>query len=151
MTETAKAITPEPIACPDENAAIPAERTAIFEERKDQIHRIGEGAFSMACNRDSLAGAVSQRACVFCGSRVVLYPIADADRDLTVLDDIDRQAGVSGLEDGGAGEELDGAHQAALGLGGWAMHKRSALRIDEPAPLGTGRGKAEHAGQEGVP
>jgi hypothetical protein len=26
----------------------------------------------------SLAGAVSQRACVFCGSRVVLYPIADA-------------------------------------------------------------------------
>ena len=32
----------------------------------------------MACDRDSLAGAVSQRACVFCGSRVVLYPIADA-------------------------------------------------------------------------
>ncbi len=32
----------------------------------------------MDCNRDSLAGAVSQRACVFCGSRVVLYPIADA-------------------------------------------------------------------------
>ena len=28
--------------------------------------------------RKSLAGAVSQRACVFCGSRVVLYPIADA-------------------------------------------------------------------------
>ena len=27
---------------------------------------------------DSLAGSVSQRACVFCGSRVVLYPIADA-------------------------------------------------------------------------
>jgi len=51
---------------------------AIFEERKDQIHRIGEEPFAMACNRDSLAGAVSQRACVFCGSRVVLYPIADA-------------------------------------------------------------------------
>ena len=32
----------------------------------------------MECNKDSLAGAVSQRACVFCGSRVVLYPIADA-------------------------------------------------------------------------
>jgi len=32
----------------------------------------------MDCNRESLAGAVSQRACVFCGSRVVLYPIADA-------------------------------------------------------------------------
>lgn len=71
MNETAKAILPE-------NPATPAERTSIFEERKDQIHRIGEGDFSMACNRDSLAGAVSQRACVFCGSRVVLYPIADA-------------------------------------------------------------------------
>ena len=32
----------------------------------------------MDCDRESLAGAVSQRACVFCGSRVVLYPIADA-------------------------------------------------------------------------
>ncbi len=52
--------------------------TVIFNERKDQIHRIGEGEFAMACNRPSLAGAVSQRACVFCGSRVVLYPIADA-------------------------------------------------------------------------
>ncbi|MGE4298961.1 MAG: nitrogenase iron-molybdenum cofactor biosynthesis protein NifE [Desulfovibrionaceae bacterium] len=50
----------------------------ILEERKDQIHRTGEGAFALACNRESLAGAVSQRACVFCGSRVVLYPIADA-------------------------------------------------------------------------
>ncbi|MUM77995.1 nitrogenase iron-molybdenum cofactor biosynthesis protein NifE [Pseudodesulfovibrio sp. F-1] len=52
--------------------------TGILEERKDQIHRAGEGAIDIACNRDSLAGAVSQRACVFCGSRVVLYPIADA-------------------------------------------------------------------------
>ena len=32
----------------------------------------------MACGKPSLAGSVSQRACVFCGSRVVLYPIADA-------------------------------------------------------------------------
>jgi nitrogenase molybdenum-cofactor synthesis protein NifE len=50
----------------------------IFEERKDQIHRIGQAEFTLACNKESLAGAVSQRACVFCGSRVVLYPIADA-------------------------------------------------------------------------
>ncbi|WP_461208576.1 nitrogenase iron-molybdenum cofactor biosynthesis protein NifE [Desulfocurvus sp. DL9XJH121] len=55
----------------------------VLEERKDQIFTVGEGApdadaFDMACNRPSLAGAVSQRACVFCGSRVVLYPIADA-------------------------------------------------------------------------
>ncbi len=50
----------------------------ILEGRRDQIHRTGAGPMDMACNRDSLAGAVSQRACVFCGSRVVLYPIADA-------------------------------------------------------------------------
>ena len=50
----------------------------IFNERADQIHRKGEQPFKMACNKESLAGAVSQRACVFCGSRVVLYPIADA-------------------------------------------------------------------------
>ena len=50
----------------------------IFNERADQIHRKGEQPFQMACNKESLAGAVSQRACVFCGSRVVLYPIADA-------------------------------------------------------------------------
>jgi nitrogenase molybdenum-cofactor synthesis protein NifE len=50
----------------------------ILEARKDQVHRKGEEAFALACNRDSTAGAVSQRACVFCGSRVVLYPIADA-------------------------------------------------------------------------
>ena len=55
-----------------------ANESVIFQERKGQIHRKGEGAFEMDCNRDSLAGAVSQRACVFCGSRVVLYPIADA-------------------------------------------------------------------------
>jgi nitrogenase molybdenum-cofactor synthesis protein NifE len=47
-------------------------------ERRGQIHRKGSAPFTMECNKDSLAGAVSQRACVFCGSRVVLYPIADA-------------------------------------------------------------------------
>lgn len=50
----------------------------IFEERQDQIYRKGERPFDLACNKESLAGAISQRACVFCGSRVVLYPIADA-------------------------------------------------------------------------
>lgn len=50
----------------------------IFSERADQIHRKGTEPFQLACNKESLAGAVSQRACVFCGSRVVLYPIADA-------------------------------------------------------------------------
>jgi nitrogenase molybdenum-cofactor synthesis protein NifE len=52
--------------------------TDILEKRKRQIHRKGDGPFRMECEKASLAGAVSQRACVFCGSRVVLYPIANA-------------------------------------------------------------------------
>jgi len=59
-----------------ESAAMPD--GDLLDERRSQVHRTGEGPLDMACNRDSLAGAVSQRACVFCGSRVVLYPIADA-------------------------------------------------------------------------
>lgn len=51
---------------------------SIFKERRAQIHRKGESPFHMECDKESLAGAVSSRACVFCGSRVVLYPIADA-------------------------------------------------------------------------
>lgn len=51
----------------------------ILEARKKQVYeKKGEARFDMACDKASLAGAVSQRACVFCGSRVVLYPIADA-------------------------------------------------------------------------
>ena len=49
-----------------------------LKDRENQIFVKGEGACDIVCNKDSLAGAVSQRACVFCGSRVVLYPIADA-------------------------------------------------------------------------
>ena len=49
-----------------------------LQERENQIHIKGEAPFDLVCNKDSLAGAISQRACVFCGSRVVLYPIADA-------------------------------------------------------------------------
>ena len=54
------------------------ESATIFNERTRQIHRTGASPIDIDCNKDSLAGAVSQRACVFCGSRVVLYPIADA-------------------------------------------------------------------------
>ncbi len=50
---------------------------AILEERQAQILR-KEDPGQVACGKRSLAGSVSQRACVFCGSRVVLYPIADA-------------------------------------------------------------------------
>ena len=51
---------------------------SLLEERKTQIHRDGREPFAMDCEKQSLAGSVSQRACVFCGSRVVLYPVADA-------------------------------------------------------------------------
>ena len=50
----------------------------ILQERKSQIYEKGKTPFDMTCGKQSLAGSVSQRACVFCGSRVVLYPIADA-------------------------------------------------------------------------
>jgi nitrogenase molybdenum-cofactor synthesis protein NifE len=50
----------------------------VLKEREKQIYRKGTETFSMTCETRSTAGSVSQRACVFCGSRVVLYPIADA-------------------------------------------------------------------------
>ena len=50
----------------------------ILKERESQIYQKGKTPFRMTCGKHSLAGSVSQRACVFCGSRVVLYPIADA-------------------------------------------------------------------------
>ena len=50
----------------------------ILEQRKGQVSLGGQSPLEMACDKASLAGSVSQRACVFCGSRVVLYPIADA-------------------------------------------------------------------------
>jgi nitrogenase molybdenum-cofactor synthesis protein NifE len=50
----------------------------ILDGRKKQIYEKGKERFHLSCEQASLAGSVSQRACVFCGSRVVLYPIADA-------------------------------------------------------------------------
>jgi nitrogenase molybdenum-cofactor synthesis protein NifE len=50
----------------------------IFEGREGHIARKGEQSIPLACNSDSLAGAVSQRACVYSGARVVLNPITDA-------------------------------------------------------------------------
>ncbi len=56
------------------------EPIAILTERKDFIcHKSKEsGTGGMKCDQDSVAGAVSQRACVYCGARVVLNPITDA-------------------------------------------------------------------------
>jgi nitrogenase molybdenum-cofactor synthesis protein NifE len=50
----------------------------ILEERESHIWEKGDTPYRMTCDTHSLAGSISQRACVFCGSRVVLYPIADA-------------------------------------------------------------------------
>lgn len=51
----------------------------ILEERKASIRcgHMGRGK-SLKCESDSIAGSVSQRACVYCGARVVLNPITDA-------------------------------------------------------------------------
>ncbi|MDR1502952.1 MAG: nitrogenase iron-molybdenum cofactor biosynthesis protein NifE [Prevotella sp.] len=50
----------------------------FLKDREKQILTKGENSQSLIGGKPSLAGSVSQRACVFCGSRVVLYPIADA-------------------------------------------------------------------------
>lgn len=51
---------------------------AFIHDRQNQILTKGKGDAAIACGKASVAGSVSQRACVFCGSRVVLYPITDA-------------------------------------------------------------------------
>lgn len=49
----------------------------VLRDRTEQVWTKGaRGKF--ACDRKSTSGSVTQRACAFCGSRVVLYPITDA-------------------------------------------------------------------------
>ena len=50
----------------------------ILPARSAAIAVAGTAGAALKCDQHSLAGSVTQRACVFCGSRVVLYPIADA-------------------------------------------------------------------------
>jgi nitrogenase molybdenum-cofactor synthesis protein NifE len=50
----------------------------VLEDREKQVFTKGNEMKDIACEKQSAAGSISQRACVFCGSRVVLYPIADA-------------------------------------------------------------------------
>lgn len=51
----------------------------VLQERQAQVVRSRPDEVTpVSCNKASVAGSVSQRACTFCGSRVVLYPIADA-------------------------------------------------------------------------
>ena len=59
------------------------EKTGIvdtLEERQPYITRKQEKGqvIPLACDNNSLAGAVSQRACVYSGARVVLNPVTDA-------------------------------------------------------------------------
>ena len=46
--------------------------------RKDSIFTKGKQKQQLKCDTDSIAGCVSQRACVYCGARVVLNPVTDA-------------------------------------------------------------------------
>lgn len=50
----------------------------MLEERKDFIVCNKKDNRAIKCDKNSLEGAVSQRACVYCGARVVLNPITDA-------------------------------------------------------------------------
>ncbi|MDN5304236.1 MAG: nitrogenase molybdenum-cofactor synthesis protein NifE, partial [Fusobacteriaceae bacterium] len=55
------------------------EKLIEIEERKDFIVcKKSDKDKKMKCDKNSIAGAVSQRACVYCGARVVLNPITDA-------------------------------------------------------------------------
>lgn len=47
-------------------------------ERADSIVTKGRQKSQLKCDTDSVAGCVSQRACVYCGARVVLNPVTDA-------------------------------------------------------------------------
>ncbi len=52
---------------------------AVIKEREEFICvKEKDKKNSLKCDKDSIAGSVSQRACVYCGARVVLNPITDA-------------------------------------------------------------------------
>ena len=52
--------------------------TGTIAERDGFIVTKGKNKKQLQCDTDSSAGCVSQRACVYCGARVVLNPITDA-------------------------------------------------------------------------
>ncbi len=54
-------------------------KTIIADNREKQIKvNQKQGGGAIACDTHSVSGAVSQRACMYCGARVVLNPITDA-------------------------------------------------------------------------
>lgn len=52
----------------------------VLEDRKEFIrcNQGGQDSKGIRCDANSVSGSVSQRACVYCGARVVLNPITDA-------------------------------------------------------------------------
>lgn len=51
----------------------------VLEDRKEFVcYNSKDKSSKLRCDEDSISGAVSQRACVYCGARVVLNPITDA-------------------------------------------------------------------------
>ena len=62
----------------EESCTLSPAATACIAERQDSILTTGKSRSRIHCTTDSLAGSVSQRACVFCGARVVLNPVTDA-------------------------------------------------------------------------
>lgn len=58
--------------------AINKAELSSIKERQKSIYSKGQNSPAISCQVDSVAGCVSQRACVYCGARVVLNPITDA-------------------------------------------------------------------------
>lgn len=55
------------------------ERPEVIADRRDFVcYNSKNSKIKLKCEKDSVSGAVSQRACVYCGARVVLNPITDA-------------------------------------------------------------------------
>lgn len=54
------------------------EKNHILKERAGSIHFCNGDGKGVSCEKESVSGSVSQRACVYCGARVVLNPITDA-------------------------------------------------------------------------
>lgn len=54
------------------------ENKSILKERKNSISFCQGDGKGICCEKESISGSVSQRACVYCGARVVLNPITDA-------------------------------------------------------------------------
>ncbi|MBC2582417.1 nitrogenase iron-molybdenum cofactor biosynthesis protein NifE [Clostridium sp. DJ247] len=53
--------------------------SGLIEQREDFVcYNSKNKGSSMKCDSESVSGSVSQRACVYCGARVVLNPITDA-------------------------------------------------------------------------